>query len=360
MNSRILSSLFLAAALPTMASAQALFHATPLAPLPGTSHCDAWSINASGDIAGFCGGTTSQIFDGRAVVWHNGVPRSLGTLPNGTYSEAVGINSFGTVIGISDAGFIQPQTFLTTPSGLVNVDPMNGANVDALGITDSGVMFGNINKSGGGRTADWYVAMWTADPKQPGRFRETQLPKSNATTKFPWTWGNACNNAGQVIGTIQALNTPQAGGFWNNDAAHSLVALPDFMGSNMTTANGINDLGQVAGSGAVDYLIQHAAIFSADASHTPTDLGTLPGDSTSIGLLINNAGQVVGTSSNGAASRDFFYANGSMQELASLIDPADGFFVLGTPKAMNNAGQIVVDSTINGQPMVLLLTPIAQ
>ena len=359
MNTRALSTFFLAAVLPTMASAQ-LFHATPLPPLPGMAVCTANGINGAGDVVGTCG-PTSGFTDGRAIVWHNGVPTSLGTLAGGTYSSGVAINSFGVVTGTSNVtGSFQPQTFVTTANGLLNADPLGGANVDAVGITDSGIIFADINKSGGGRATDWYVAMLTADPTHPGRYKETALPKSNATTRFPWAFATASNNAGQVIGTIQALGLPQAGGFWNNDSAHTLVALPDFMGSTMSDARGINDLGQITGAAAVQYLVSHAAIFQNDAAHTPIDLGTLPGDSFSAGYAINSAGQVVGISTDGATSRDFFYQNGSMQDLASLIDPADGFFSLGAPRAINNAGQIVVDTTINGQPAALLLTPIAQ
>jgi hypothetical protein len=49
-----------------------------------------------------------------------------------------------------------------------------------------------------------------------------------------------------------------------------------------------------------------------------------------------------------------------MQDLATLIDPADGAVTIGYPTAINNAGQILVSTTINGLPEALLLTPIAQ
>lgn len=349
MNTKRLSSLFFAATLPAVASAQ-MFHATVLPPLPGLD-CAASGMNASGDVVGTC--------QSRAVVWHNGVPRAIDPLPGGTWTSGIGINALGVVTGMSNSASsgAQPQTFVTTPGGLLNVDPMNGANVDSLGITDSGAVFANINKSGGGRATDWYVAMLAPDPKSPGRYRETALPKSNATTKFPWTFGVAINNLGQVIGLIQALNTPQTGGLWNNDAAHTLTLLPDFMGGTQTDPRGLNDIGQITGAAAVDYLVSHAAIFSADASHTPTDLGTLPGDLVSEGVAINNAGQVIGTSGTGATPRVFFYANGVIQDLSTLINPADGVFTLTNPVAINNAGQIVVNGTTGSAPYALLLTP---
>lgn len=359
MNSKALS-LLLASLLPMAASAQ-MFHAQVLPALPGTSQCAPSGMNGSGDVVGSCSNAPS-LFDSRAVVWRNGVPSSLGTLQGGTYSVAVAINSLGVIAGDSNtAGNAQPLTFVTTPGGLVNVDPIGGANVDALAITDNGAIFSNINKSGGGRTNGWYIAMLTADPKSPGRYREVAFPKTSGATKYDITFGYAANNLGQVVGQVQVYGQHQTGALWNNDAAHSIVLLPDLMGSNFTDLHGINDLGQITGSASLDFTLttSHAAIWSGDASHTITDIGTLPGDTNATGFAINNAGQVIGTSTNGAASRPFLYSNGVMQDLSTLIDPLDGPVQIGNLYAINNAGQILADTTVNGLPAVLVLTPIA-
>jgi len=347
-----LSSVILAA-LP--AGAQT-FHATPLPVLPGSTQCLAFGMNGSGDVVGECTADGTFLTE-RAVVWHAGQARAVGMLTGGTYSYAAGINSLGAIIGASNfTGSFQPQTFVTSPAGLINVDPLGGANVNPIGIMNNGNMFGMINKSGGGRTNGWYPVEWIPDPTHPGRYKEVPLQQFIAgDPKVNYNYLAASNNVGQAVGQLSNTLFGSGAGFWNNDSTHSVVVLTDFLGGTSADVRGLNDLGQAVGDAN-----GHAALWQADAAHTPVDLGMLPGDSSSIAYFANTAGQIVGTSTDGVTSRDFFYANGVMQDLSTLINPADGFFALGTPRAISNAGQIVVDTTVNGQPTPLFLTPIAQ
>jgi len=106
-------------------------------------------------------------------------------------------------------------------------------------------------------------------------------------------------------------------------------------------------------------------LWQNDAAHTPVDIGTLPGDTASVAQGVNSIGQVVGISLTGtyptlSGQRAFVWQNGAIQDLASLVDPADGFWTVDAVVAINNAGQIVAMGTANGRSASLLLTPIAR
>jgi probable HAF family extracellular repeat protein len=93
----------------------------------------------------------------------------------------------------------------------------------------------------------------------------------------------------------------------------------------------------------------HGVLWQNDATHTPIDLGTLPGDTASTAAA-NTAGQVVGASwSNAAGQRAFLWQRGEMTELASFVDPLDGFWTIESVFGINNAGQIVGIGSSNGR-----------
>jgi uncharacterized membrane protein len=125
----------------------------------------------------------------------------------------------------------------------------------------------------------------------------------------------------------------QLGGFWNNDAAHTVTALQPIPGGYRSIAWALNDVGMAAGESDAPGAWNHAVMWLNDAVHTPLDLGVLPGDTVSMAQGINSAGQAVGVSGAGiqppfTGQRAFFYQDGAMAEFAALIDPADGFWAV--------------------------------
>jgi probable HAF family extracellular repeat protein len=54
------------------------------------------AVNDSADVVGYAG---SPNIDSHAILWHNGQAIDLGVWPGGHYSEAVGINGFGQIVG---------------------------------------------------------------------------------------------------------------------------------------------------------------------------------------------------------------------------------------------------------------------
>ncbi|HEX9162187.1 MAG TPA: hypothetical protein VF980_10820 [Thermoanaerobaculia bacterium] len=155
----------------------------------------------------------------------------------------------------------------------------------------------------------------------------------------------------------------QLGGFWNNDATHSVVALQALPDGNHSIAWGLNDLGQAVGESNSLTSSSRAVMWQNDAAHSILDLGVLPGDTLSAAAAINNAGQIIGTSSPSIFSgttRAFFYQNGTMYDLATLVAPTDGFWTIDYVFAINNAGQILAMGSSAGRRTSVLLTPIVQ
>jgi probable HAF family extracellular repeat protein len=144
-----------------------------------------------------------------------------------------------------------------------------------------------------------------------------------------------------------------------------VAALPALAGGSHTIAWAVNDLGQAAGeSNSQDSNIR-AVLWQNDPAHTPVDVGMLPGDTASVAQGVNSIGQVVGISLAGtfptfSGQRAFLWQDGAIQDVASLIDPADGFWTVDSVVAINNAGQIVAVGTANGRSASILLTPIAR
>lgn len=362
---RGLAAIVLSAA-PLLVQAQSLptFHVTNLtasAPMPG---CLGLALNDAGTIAASCDDASLHRV---AVTLRGGTLVNFGLLSTGLYASPTAINSLGVAVGDADPGNGRPNPFVTVKGKLLNVDPVNGGNARAVGIMDNGVIFGNLIKSLSGNTASWIPTMWTVDSGHPDRYRENALPKiAGGDPKLTGAFLTASNKAGQAAGWVTNAVIGQLGALWNNDAAHSVVALQPLADGNHSVAWSVNDLGQAAGESNSAVSVTRAVLWQNDASHSIVDLGTLPGDFESIATGINNAGQVVGTSqvslfaAPGNNPRAFFWQNGSMVELASLVDPADGAWTISSVAAINNAGQVLaLGSSQGGGNSSILLTPVA-
>jgi probable HAF family extracellular repeat protein len=361
-----LATVTLSAALPAIAAAQTLptYHVTELTP-PAGATCAATAMNDAGVVAGSCVSVSGGANTYGATVWRNGVPTTYGVLPGGTYAQPTALNSLGVAVGDADAnGSARPQAFETIANGLLNIDPISGGNARAIGILDNGTVFGNLTKSLSGNTASWDIVMWTADPGHPGRFKQSFLPHyAGGISKYNGVYGLQSNKVGQVVGWVTTSVIGQLGGFWNNDAAHTLVALQPVAGGYHSLAWAVNDLGQAAGESSTFDMGEHAVLWDNDAAHTPIDLGVLPGDTLSMATGINTSGQVIGISVGGTfpqltGQRSFLYQGGAMAELSTLIDPADGFWTITWATAINNAGQILAGATSNGRQATIVLTPV--
>jgi probable HAF family extracellular repeat protein len=249
-----------------------------LAAPPGRPITYAHAINDAGNVAGTAqiGGTDL----GHAVRWTNGVPKDLGTLGTGSYSEGESINASGAVVGYSymeGGAFNKIHGFrYTDAAGLVDVTP----------TSDSARVRG-INTSG--QIAGWRE--YRAFRLSSGVFTDLGVP-----TGFGFSFGYAINGSGQVAGHVTSASGNSEKIFRYTDGA-GMVILGGVGEHN--AAFGINSGGDVVGEGL-----------------TPESTGTLHGWRA---LLYTDAAGLV--------------------DLNTLIDPASGWVLLGA-SGINDAGQI--------------------
>jgi probable HAF family extracellular repeat protein len=346
----------------TAASAQTLpaYRATVVGTAPFSPSCFVSNLSDTGIQAGTC--DPYGTYKGGIVSWRNGVATSFGKLPKGTFVQNRAVNSSGVVVGEGDTGDGRPHALVTFNGGLLQMKD-GGVNDRAIGVTDSGVIFGNLIKSFDGQ---WLPVQWAPDPAKPDRYRATMLPLYNDGGDPKVLGGTllASSNAGHAVGWANGSVIGQLGGFWNNDAAHTPVALSPLPGGWHSIAWGVNDLGQAVGeSNSPLSVYTRAVLWQNDAAHSAVDLGALPGDTDSRAIFINDAGQIVGYSGNnvtGSSNHTFLYQDGVMADLSSLIaDPAGGTWEIMSVAALNNAGQFIVAAKYNGQLYSnILLTPI--
>ena len=335
----------LALSLSAAATAQTTYSISEL----GAANCAVSGINDYSDVVGNC--------DQVAVVWRNGVATSLGKLTGGDYSYATASNSKGVVVGDGDTGNFRPQSRVTTSSGLLNFFPNNGDNTHALFIGENGVIGGYYTKSLSGNTSSWKGAIWTPDPKDPRKYRTTDLPilPGGINTKASAALPSAFNQLGQAAGYAVNDVIGQHAAFWNNDAARSIRDLGTLPGDWSSLAWGMNDLGEVVGESHPPFG-SRPVLWDNDAAHTAVELPLLPGDNYGSAGRINNLGHILGSSAYGTPGTwDVGVFN-----LQSLLDPVTGNgWTITSVSGINNLGQIVGFGSHNGQPTPFVMTPVA-
>ena len=259
-------------------------------------------------------------------------------------------------------------TIQTVGYNVINLGTLPGGNSSiANGINSFGQVVGSSDSSNGSRAFLYSNGTMTDLGTLPGG------TFSSAT---------AINNAGQVVGSSDSSNGDSAFLYGNG----TMTDLNPFFGNNFpasSTATGINNSGQVVGRLSVSRAFGGSRIFlysngtityldgaTADASGindfgqvvgswlNPNisnnllaviynggqrqDLGTLPGAVLSSGAAINNSGQVVGYSDVNGNARAFLYSGGQMQDLGTLPG-----LVYSSASAINNSGQVVGSSDTN-------------
>ncbi|MDQ1687692.1 MAG: hypothetical protein QOK42_667 [Frankiaceae bacterium] len=267
----LLAFVFLGAPQASSATTLATYRVDDLGALTGDSSSVAWGINASGQVVGWSNGLTGSrafvytdglgmrllaapadrphtlaraINDsgtvvgsattggtdlGHAVRWTNGVPRDLGTLGIGPYSEAYDINTAGSAVGYSyrDGAHLDgTHAFLQTdPSAMVDLTP--GGSAEAHGVNSSGQVAGWQN----GHAFRW----------QGGGLTDLGVP-----TGFSMSFGFAINDVGQVAGSAISASGNTERPFRYTDGVGSVVL--GGVGEH-NTAFGINSRGDVVGTG---------------------------------------------------------------------------------------------------------------
>lgn len=222
--------------------------------------------------------------------------QDLGTL-GGTYSFAVSVNNQGVVVGASDLpGDTSRHAFLWDGT-LHDLDTLGGTQSSPSSVNDANEVVGSASTAG---DAAVHAVLW--QPGMPPRDLDTFGGKSSSASKI--------TNNHQVIGNWTATNGDQHAFVW--DAQSGSVDLGSLGGGFYTLAYDINEHGQIVGEALISPQNPHA----------------------------------------------FIWANGAMTDLNDLVAPGSGW-TLTFAAAINDAGEIIGQGTLNGVAHAFLLTPIS-
>jgi uncharacterized membrane protein len=151
---------------------------------------------------------------------------ALGGLPGSGFSEAIGINATGQVVGVSGFGGAEVPTEWSGGK-IINLELLPGSGGGgAVGINDSGTAVG---ESFFGRAA---ATEWSSDGKITNL---GGLPGSNGSNAY------GINNAGQIVGA-SFFGGVHVATEWRSDG--SVIDLGGLPGSTQSDALSINNTGQ--------------------------------------------------------------------------------------------------------------------
>ena len=334
-------------------AAPPMYRITRITPPPGQDYCQVLGLNDAGQVVG--APCQSLAF----FVWSQATGGQSYGDPN--FPDAVfwptAINNAGVVLGS------RYQNHETRNPGFV-WDAVNGFRyfggkvgtfLDARALNDS-------NQVAGIRAVDDGLFVWKA-------FRWTEADgmtflKPSANRR---TLATDINNAGQIVGTIENLDTGDRYGVrYEPDGGVTHILSPRQAGSPYA----VNELGHAAGALQTPKKGFQAFVWAPETGVVDIDDRPLRSDE-SYAADMNDAGQVVGmmswVGSGGNTYEAPFYwdAATGMRDLTTLLDPSDpltsqlaGLSAYGT--RINAHGQIVVDGySVLGESWPLLLTPVA-
>jgi len=289
----------------------------------------------------------------RALLY-DGSWTNLGTL-GGTESLAFGVEDSGRVAGDSQTSSGETHAFLWTPGGtdgvvgnpqMKDLGTLGGATSEAAGVNKSGQVTGSSDTS-------------RQPPAQRHAFiygagKLTDLGQS--VSVLPNSFGYAINNSGHIAGVAYDANytAPQAFFYDGNTA----VAIGS-SGGQASTALALNDGDHIAGYLTTSLYFDHAFHWAVGVL---TDARTLGQGHYSYGIGINNSNVIVGGSFVDAADtvyHAFVWANGTMQDLNTLLDTSGTGWTLTEARAINDAGQIIGLGTYGGGKRAFLLNPVS-
>jgi probable HAF family extracellular repeat protein len=149
------------------------------------------AINDAGQVVGSVVGTVTSFSSLRAFLYSGGVMQDLGTLPGGSYSEALAINAMGQVVGAGITASGQLHAFLYSNGVMQDLGNFPGGDGSfANGINDAGEVVG-FGESLSTRTEHAFLY-------SDGVMQDL----NDLTSGSGWTLygANAINNSGQIVG----------------------------------------------------------------------------------------------------------------------------------------------------------------
>ncbi|HET9347113.1 MAG TPA: hypothetical protein VFO05_15580 [Candidatus Limnocylindrales bacterium] len=283
---------------------------TVLAAPSGRPVTTARAVSANRTVVGTASAGGTDI--GHAVRWQAGVPRDLGTLGTGAFSEARGVNSTGVTVGTSytnGGGLLGIHAFrFTDAADMVDLTPATD-DAHAEAINDSGEVAGWRN----GRAF---------------RLTGTTFTDLGVPTGFARSFGFAINSSGQVAGHVSTATGSSEKVFrYANGSLVILGGLGEF-----NRAFGINDAGDVVGSGLPVLGLRQGFIYT-DANGMQGLNQLIPSNSGWFILGagdVNEAGQIAGWASGPSGQRAIRLTPGSATPPTPPTPPAAPSALAGT------------------------------
>lgn len=291
-----------------------------------------------------------------AFKWNNGALTDLGTLPGGYSSTAYWVNERGLIMGGSQNGLIDPITGL--PEAIAVLWEKDGEIID-LGTLGGSFSFGNAMNNRGqviglalNTVPDQYSMVGLGTETHAFIWQNGHM-EDLGTLGGPDSWAAAVNERGQVAGWAFTNSTPnpvtniptQDPFLWQDGEMIDLGTLggtEGVVGSLAPGGRAINSRGQVVGTSNL----------AGDLTHHPflwnkgslIDLGTLGGDNAEA-YWINDAGAVAGRADvQGSQSHHaFLWEKGVMTDLGVLNGQP-----CSTAIDVNSNRQVIIDTGICG------------
>jgi probable HAF family extracellular repeat protein len=345
---------------------------TDLGVLPGGANSQTIWISGNGLIAGLSENGLIDPLTGQpevvAALWtKDGKIIDLGTVPGGTESVALSVNSHGQVVGFSsndipDAfsffGFsTQTRAFLWQNGVMKDLGTLGGPDAVALFVNDRGQVAGfsytdsTVNPSTGKPTT--HPFLW-----ENGKMTDLgTLGGTFAGPEFSGFSFGQLNNRGEVVGaSFLAGDVTEHPFLWTKSEGMKDLGT---LGGTFGFATWINDIGEVVGiANTLNDQGLHA-FFWRDG--VMTDIGTIGSDPASQANSINSRGQVVGATFDNATTVDihgFLWEDGGpIVDLNTLVPPGSGATITSAVD-INDRGEIAANGFLaNGDARAFLLIP---
>jgi probable HAF family extracellular repeat protein len=300
-----------------------------LGTLPGGTGSIAYGINRSRQVVGVSLTISATGHpENHAFLWSNGAMRDLGNFgpipaPGRAYSQALGINDAGKVVGDANQPDGNTHAFLWANGSMQNLGTLGGGGSSATAINAAGQVVGSSTlPAAPGTIPATHAFLW-----QNGAMKDLGTLGGDYSRAF------GINSFGEVVGESRTAGGALHAFRWANGIMTDLMPQ-----GGRSQALAINRGGSVVG------MWLSRAIFWVNGQ--PRLRG--PEGEISAATAINTAGLVVGTTQLNGVSRALIWK----QRVMSVLPAADGGPSLGQAYAINAGADVAGIDGTTGQAVL--------